>query len=306
MKLKTVLRAGLGAMCGMAWGLTLWAAEPAGDPTMAFGDHLFRQGDYYRAITEYERFLFLKPDDPRANAVRLKIGAAYYRGEKWEAAARRLQDVRARAPDSEAGCQALLYLAAGALRQKDYGRALSYLEEFQAARATDPHRDAVLAELILTHLRRGEIEPAERLLETALAQPGAGLKIKPDDLEEWRNRPVKSPRLAGAMSAVLPGAGQGYVGRWSDATLAFVVNGVFIWGTAAAFNQDEDVAGTFLAALEATWYFGNIYNAVNGAQKANRAAEDRVIDGIRIRYGLTFPPEGGDSLVPVVGVSGTF
>ena len=125
-------------------------------------------------------------------------------------------------------------------------------------------------------------------------------------MAEWLDRSQKSPRLAGTLSAVLPGAGQGYVGKWSDATLAFVLNGVFIWGSVEAFHQDEDVAGSFLLAMEATWYFGNIYNAVNGAQKFNRATDERFFDTVKIRYGLAFPPEAGDSLIPVVGVSGTF
>jgi hypothetical protein len=286
--------------------VTVAVGDDTADRTVAFGDHLFQQGDYYRAITEYERFLFLAPKDPRGDPVRLKIGAAYYRGEKWEAASRRFQELRAQAGETEAGRQAVIYLAAIALRQKDYGRALNYMEDFLAAHPADPRRDSVMAELILTHLRRQEAAEAGRLLEAEIAAGATGVKLTVADLDEWWDRPQKSPRLAGALSAVLPGAGQGYVGRWSDATLAFVVNGVFIWGTVTAFDRDEDVAGSFLLAMEATWYFGNIYNAVNGAQKVNRATDERFFDTVKIRYGLTFPPDGGDNLIPVVGVSGTF
>jgi tetratricopeptide (TPR) repeat protein len=291
-----------------SWALLVGSVlgDDTADRTVAFGDYLFRQGDYYRAITEYERFLFLASDDPRRNPVRLKIGAAYYRGEKWEAAGRQFQELRAKAGNTESGRQAGLYLSAIALRQKDYGRALNYMEEFIAAHPADPRRDAVMTELILTHLRRQEAADAGRLLEAEIKAGETGVKVTAADLDEWRDRSQKSPRLAGALSAVLPGAGQGYVGRWSDATLAFVVNGVFIWGTVAAFDRDEDVAGSFLLAMEATWYFGNIYNAVNGAQKVNRATDERFFDTVKIRYGLTFPPDGGDNLIPVVGVSGTF
>lgn len=280
-----------------------WAAA---DPVEAFGDHLFRQGDFYRAITEYERVLFQTPDSPRAPSVQLKIGAAYFRGEKWEAATRRLQELRVQARDTEAGRQALLYLAAIAIRQRDWGRALTVLEEYRTAYPADPRRNAVLAEMILTHLRRQEGEQAGRLLETELTAAESGIPLTPADLRAWEMRPSKSPRLAGGLSALLPGAGQAYVGRWGDASLAFVINGLFIWGTLAAFDRDEDVAGSVLLALETTWYAGNIYNAANGARKENRLTEDRFMDNIRIRYGLTFPPDGGESLVPVVGISGSF
>jgi outer membrane protein assembly factor BamD (BamD/ComL family) len=295
---------GIVLMAGWALIGSAWAG--GADSVEAFGDHLFRQGDFYRAITEYERVLFQAPDSARSPAVRLKIGAAYFRGEKWEAASRRLQEVRVQARDTEAGRQALLYLAALALRQRDWGRALNYLEEYRAAYPADARRNAVMAELILTHLRRQEGDQAGRLLEAELAASESGLPLTPADLRAWAERPYKSPRLAGGLSAVLPGAGQAYVGRWGDASLAFVINGLFIWGAWAAFDRDEDVAGSVLLALEATWYAGNIYNAVNGARKENRLVEDRFMENVRIRYGLTFPPDGGEALIPVIGISGSF
>ena len=58
------------------WGFCLALASICGaqepDSIRAFGDHLFQQGDYYRAITEYERFVFLAPERADAGEVRLK------------------------------------------------------------------------------------------------------------------------------------------------------------------------------------------------------------------------------------------
>ena len=56
------MRNGLGRVvvglgCWFAWAAASGAAEP--EAVRAFGDHLFRQGDYYRAITEYETYIAL-------------------------------------------------------------------------------------------------------------------------------------------------------------------------------------------------------------------------------------------------------
>ncbi len=66
----------------------LIAAAPDGDAarTLAFADALLAEGDHYRAIGEYKRFLFFWPDAPEAHAARFSIGLAYLRGGQPDAA----------------------------------------------------------------------------------------------------------------------------------------------------------------------------------------------------------------------------
>jgi hypothetical protein len=52
--------------------------------------------------------------------------------------------------------------------------------------------------------------------------------------------------------------------------VAFLLNGLTIWAAVEAFDQDLDVLGGVLVALELGWYSGNIYSAVNSAHKYNR------------------------------------
>ena len=60
----------IGRRSGIVWGVGLAMASgcfaQGPEAVRGFGDHLFRQGDYYRAITEYERFVFLAPEHPGA------------------------------------------------------------------------------------------------------------------------------------------------------------------------------------------------------------------------------------------------
>ena len=295
-----------GAVCGLclAWASACGAQEP--ESVRAFGDHLFRQGDYYRAITEYERFVFLAPEHPDAAEVRLRMGEAYYFGEKWDAAARIFRALGSAETGRDVRRASALYLAAVAMRQKDLQRALDLLERFLEDFPDDAWRRDVVCQLILLDLRSGRGAAAERRLAEANADGAAPLPLGATDLEDWKRLPRKSPLLAGSLAAVFPGAGQAYVGHWSDALLAFGLNAAFFWGTYEAFERDEGVLGCFLLALDTTWYFGNVYNAVNGARRVNLGSQQRFFENLQVRYGLTFPPSRNGGPMPALGVGASF
>ena len=47
-------------------------------------DVFMAEGEYYRAVTEYKKFLILFPDSEKADYALFKTGMAYYRGEEYE------------------------------------------------------------------------------------------------------------------------------------------------------------------------------------------------------------------------------
>jgi tetratricopeptide (TPR) repeat protein len=60
---------------------------------LIFAEQLMREGEYFRAITEYRRFLFYYPDDPRRAMAHFSIGLAFYRGESYVEALQTFQEV---------------------------------------------------------------------------------------------------------------------------------------------------------------------------------------------------------------------
>src|SRR5512132_997919 len=64
-------------------------SQGAGDAraAYAFAESLLAEGDYYRAIGEDKRYLFLAPDGGEADSARMAIGLAYLRGGQSDAAA---------------------------------------------------------------------------------------------------------------------------------------------------------------------------------------------------------------------------
>ena len=297
---------GRGMVGGFCLALATACGAQAPESVREFGDHLFRQGDYYRAITEYERFVFLAPEHPDAAEVRLRIGEAYYFGEKWDAAARVFRQLDAADSGQDVRRLSALYLAAIAMRQQDVQRAIDLLERYLADHPDDAWRNDVICQLILLDLRSGCADAAARRLAAANAGGSAPLPLGAADLEDWKRLPRKSPLLAGSLSALLPGAGQAYVGHWSDALLAFGLNAAFFWGTYEAFERDESVLGCFLLTLDTTWYFGNVYNAANGARRVNQTRQKRFFENLSVRCGLTFPPSRNDGPAPMLGVGAAF
>ena len=85
-----------------------------------------------------------------------------------------------------------------------------------------------------------------------------------------RKAPLPSPRGVAGAFAIIPGAGHVYCERYQDAFIAFLLNGVMIWATLEAFDNDNEGLGVLLALFEVGLYTGNIYSAVNCAQKHNR------------------------------------
>ena len=160
---NVLVRVVVGLGCWFAWAAGGGAQEP--DALRAFGDHLFRQGDYYRAITEYERFAFLAPEHPDVAQVRLRIGEAYYFGEKWDAAARMFRALETPETDRDVQRTAALYLAAVAMQQKDLQRASDLLERFLR---DQPPEQPLFLEAAMLAARLGQNGNALRYLETAL------------------------------------------------------------------------------------------------------------------------------------------
>ena len=162
-----------GAVCGVCLALASVGGAQEAESVRAFGDHLFRQGDYYRAITEYERFVFLAPEHPAAAAVRLRIGEAYYFGEKWDAAARVFRQLDAADAGPDVRRVSALYLAALALRQKDVQRSIDLLEQYLGDYPDDVWRNDVICQLILLDIQvdGGKIQRREALDQVQQIRP---------------------------------------------------------------------------------------------------------------------------------------
>jgi tetratricopeptide (TPR) repeat protein len=259
---------------------------------LSFADSLFEERDYYRAITEYKRFLHFFPEDGAAPGVVLRIAEGFLAGERWEEAEEALSRLaRHYANSPEAESAALLH-AGIPERHGNFAEAGSrYRRILEDPAVPGPIRRESRYRLAWTLIEQDRFDAARKELEMV---EGPAAESLADEMGGLDRLPLKSPNLAGGLSALVPGTGQLYAGRPRDAALAFLLNAAFIWGALESFDDGNEVVGGILLFFEAGWYTGNIYNAVNSAQKFNRDLRERGKGSLRERFGVTLGFSGGN------------
>jgi len=284
--------------------LLTYAADERVKETLGFAEHLRGKGDYYRAITEYERALFLAPSNALAPQIRLQIAACYVEGKKWETAVPLLLNLKTQYAEREEGWTATLWLADTYYFMGSYNRASVLLDEFEHRQPPDARLEAARLKQAACLLRLNNVAWAQETLEkipTNSPVHAAAAEFS-QALPRYQDLSQKSPALAAGFSTILPGAGQLYIQRPGDALISFLVNGLLIGAAAIAYHNDEPVAGSFILVFESGWYFGNIYNAASGAHKFNQRQRESFFDQLQLKCGLF--PVPGETLkaVPAAGI----
>ncbi len=278
-------------------------SDVSADQLLRFADSLFHTGEYFRAITEYRRFLFHHSDDGRCAMAHFSIGLAWYRGGSFAEALATFQEVAARYPNTPYGEQAWLWQGESLARQGHYVVAGQFyhelMERFRGAMLEEQARYQYAWTLLYqrhwheaaTQFRR--IPPDSTLYHNA--------QVLADGSLEGEYLPAKSPLLAGVLSAVLPGSGQLYTTRLGDALLAFCLNGLFIAGAIEAVHHKVPIVAGILSVFEAGWYVGNIYGAVNSAHKHNRHVEEVLLHNLdnSLRLPLPTPPSRQTGIIGI-------
>jgi tetratricopeptide (TPR) repeat protein len=237
-----------------------------------FAESLMAQGEYYRAISEYKRLVYFFPASPHLESARLRIGEAYLNGGEPKEAVQHFSALL-RDPGMAPRRPEALFLRGIAWLELDGSKPYPLREgNVQAA---------------LTDLRAIPTEWPGR--------PRADGFLKA--MAEPPELPSKSPGLAAAFSALLPGAGSLYVGRYEEAALAFFVNAVFIYATVNAFQHGREGLGVALGVPALAFYGGAIYAAANGAHKTNDRTRTAYLEQQRVRFGLVPQPGGFSGVI---------
>lgn len=249
---------------------------------LEFAELYYDAGDFFRAITEFERFLFFFPDHPKADYARYKTGQAYFQNREYEKALETFNSMVKKDPESGLAFSAYFDLSDCYFMLKDDFNALSVLDQ-AAKRSKDPEyqdKARYRAGWLLVETRQWN----EARLFFDRIRDNNRTRYRVTDLlaglSEVKNIPQKNPSIAGALS-VIPGGGYLYCERKKDALVAFLLNGGLIWAAAEAFHNESPALGTVIALVEARFYAGNIYGGISSAHKYNDRKTVDFIDTLR-------------------------
>jgi tetratricopeptide (TPR) repeat protein len=250
---------------------TAKAVEMTDETQLRLARGFIEQGEYYRAVTELKRLAILFPHSPQIERAAYGEALANYLGEEFESASvialnlARNTTVPGRSY-SASYLQSLAYW-----KMEQHKMALGALSSI-ADGAKTPDRAEKLACTEAVYLMDAEyVDAAKAVLERHIkgnsdaSSASAGLAA----LKRFDDMPQKSPTLAGTLSAILPGAGYAYVGRWGDAATSLILNGLFAAATWDLLRDDKYAAGYLVGTVGLSFYMGNIYGSANAAHRFN-------------------------------------
>lgn len=216
-----------------------------------FARVLEAEGDYFRAASEYKRLLYLNSDPIQKDSLRYTLAALYDKMGYYKNGMAVLSKVSDTSSSSFRQARAVFSYKLG---------------DYALARAYWIGKDSLVA---LAYLREGNDRLVQRIL------PGYKLPHR------------KLPFIAGLLSAVVPGLGRIYDGRWADGLMAFTL--IASSGLAAYHYNQKDNRGAeaFYGGLTAAFYLGDIYGSAMGAEIYNRRERERAADELEDMTGVT-------------------
>jgi tetratricopeptide (TPR) repeat protein len=206
--------------------------------------------------------------------------------QQWEEARQTFTAIAQQHADPEIRAEAAYRIGDTSFRQGRYTQAIADLRSVVERYGRTPVGQRARYLLGWSYLRARQWPEATQTFEaidtTSPLFPSS--RTLADAAREAENLPRKSPALAGLMSALIPGTGHFYTGRFRDGAVALLLNGAFLAAGIEAVSANNEAAAGLLFFFEAAWYSGAIYGAVNAAQKYNRDIEERWLQSLELQH----------------------
>ena len=232
---------------------------------LSLGRHLTAQGNYDAAITEYKRFLFFHPDDPRTGEVHYNIGIAYRAQGLWAEAITALRIATHFAVDSETKSEHQLALAVTLIATKNYD--LAQLELIKVKLRNPPvqlYRRMLFLQTV-AYIYQFRWEEARDTLRNYITDERLDTLF-----EAALNMPQKSIKVAKVLSTILPGGGHIYTGDWRDGLNTLLLNGALGFLIVdAVLDEYYTDAALWGGLIFLRYYRGNTFRAAAAAKQFN-------------------------------------
>lgn len=289
---KSVLRSGVFLFSLFSSGALALEASEKGSVyggSLAFAEYLAEKGSVYEAITEYERFLFLRADPSDKAQTWARIGTCYFRGGRWKEARRAFEEVMDSDANPRLKFQAQVWIAGSYLKEGRYALAEFELADLLSMDVEGSERGIVQYWRGWNFLEQGRWKDAqETFSEAAERLNREEVRALASAAERGRRLPKKSEKWAKGLSTLVPGLGHIYAGRIGRGLVSIVTNGMLGTFTVDAVLERRYAEGAALYLLVwSRYYAGSRYHSQEYVRHYNRSVQDRYLTEIRRR----FPPE---------------
>lgn len=246
-----------------------------GEKSSTFADRLFKNRDYYRAITEYKRFSYFSNESGQKRRASFRIGESYRKSGRPEKGIPYLLGAARFNPPDALTDSCSFSLAKSWMELGQYEMARHILDSLQS------EEDSTIMVLeAWSYFLEGDFQNARSSFLSAHASPLAELAVKGEELR------TKSPRAASVMSAVLPGTGQIYAGAYRQGFISMALHGLmgYLLYRSIVDQRYFEAAATFYTGFS-RFYVSNIASASRLAGEHNEAQRSRLVEEARSMYG---------------------
>ncbi|MFH0894259.1 MAG: hypothetical protein V2A54_07475 [Bacteroidota bacterium] len=248
--------------------------------TWKYAQYLENTGQSELAVAEYERILFL---NPALDSVRFRILSILVKEGKYDYAFKK--SAWYLPSYSQQSCigklkHTKLFLLSG--------KPDSSVSFYQRAACFDTASNYFVRTCSL--LMKYQVKEAKlNFLNTSLSIRNQYPEISPmfDDSLMIRHR---SPFVSGLLSAVIPGTGKIYSGRWRDGMYSLIIIASNAFSSYRYFDKNgkSSVGGWVFASIGTGFYLGNIFGSVKAARIFNRNEKDRYKHSLQRRIAASF------------------
>lgn len=226
-----------------------------------FAAYLLASGQYDFAAKEYERVLFLAPQNGRAQVNLLK---SYRLAEDFDTGLLRggqLFPNLVKMPEKQA-----LEYSKLLLNTRNWEELIAFGDNNESLKPDDK----TLLKSTVFIFDSEFINAREQLLKLTDSTNylGQGYISVVDRAIDGKR---KSPFLAGFLSMVVPGLGKTYAGDWKDGIVSLIFTGGMAFQAYRKFNQfgSNNFRPWLYTTLASGFYFGNVYGSVKSAKDRN-------------------------------------
>jgi TM2 domain-containing membrane protein YozV len=229
-----------------------------------FADYLFCTGDYFRASLEYDRVAAVVNND----SIKFKAALGYSLSGNYSAARIGFRTIN---QNNQIYSSALLeqfkiYLLTNEIQEisNEYNQLPPEL------------RQPPMLKMLYSCMLLNDKIPDRINYSDAFKEDKEMLLI----YERSADPESRSPVLAGVLSAVIPGAGKIYTGRYLDGVLAFISTGLLAFIAYDNFEAGHDTRAWIFTGLASLFYAGNIYGSASSASEFNRNVNAAIKDDL--------------------------
>ena len=237
------------------------SAQNLFDPerTYQFAKYLNQSGQYKLASIEFERLVFL---EPQVDSLKFSLLDCYLLDQNYAAVYRRSTQLNNQNNSSSISLQS--YGSFALISDKKHTEASRFINEQSQMDAERKAYYNAWNFIIQNKFQEAALTAAPFKSNTAFS----GITQIENEVQVL---PRKSPLLAGALSAVIPGAGKWYARERKDAVVGFITVSMIAYQAFRGFRKDgqKSVYGWISAGLGAGFYLGNIYGSVKSAKRFN-------------------------------------